>query len=148
LAQPLSARRLIAPAAGQPARALPGGVLQLLVEVATGLTPPPGLQEDRAHRGFSISLCARGLPLGAPERSCFPLVVRNVRPVDARSLRYRIEAPLPVWVAPGRYDLALRFPGGQVELPAGVEVGPLAPGAPPLAEALAGGGVRPLAASI
>jgi hypothetical protein len=115
-------RRLISPSAQLPAQVPPGGVLRCEVETASGLTPPPGLQEDRAHRWFAISLCARGLAVGAPERSCFPLPVRNVRPLDGASLGYSVEAPVPRWVAPWSYDLALRFPGGQAELADGVQV--------------------------
>jgi hypothetical protein len=121
-AQDAPGRRLVAPSAEAPAQVAPGGVLRCEVETASGLTPPPGLQEDRAHRWFAISLCASGLPLGAPERSCFPLPVRNVRPLDGASLGYRVEAPVPRWVAPWSYDLALRFPGGHAELAGGVRV--------------------------
>lgn len=97
-------------------------MLSLLVAVATGLTPPPGVQEDRALRLFTITLCAEGIDLGAGAQRCFPLAVRNLRPLDGSSLRYRVEAPLPVWVAPWRYDLNLRFPGGQVSVPRAVIV--------------------------
>jgi hypothetical protein len=121
-AQDAPGRRLIAPSARAPAQVAPGGVLRCEVETASGLTPPPGLQEDRAHRWFAISLCARGLALGAPERSCFALPVRNVRPLDGVSLGYSVEAPVPRWLAPWSYDLALRFPGGHAELADGVQV--------------------------
>jgi hypothetical protein len=97
-------------------------MLSVIVDVATGLTPPPGIQEDRALRLFTITLCADGLDLGAGARRCFPLAVRNVRPLDGSSLRYRVEAPLPVWVAPWVYDLTVRFPGAQVALPRAVLV--------------------------
>jgi hypothetical protein len=90
--------------------------------VATALSPPPGIQEERAHRAFAVTLCADGVPLAAPARVCFPLAVRNLRPLDAGSLRYRVEAPVPVWVAPWTYDLAVRFPGGEARLAQGVQV--------------------------
>jgi hypothetical protein len=107
-------RALLAPSSDAPADVVPGGTLSVLVDVATGLTPPPGIQEDRALRMFAITLCADGIDLGGGERRCFPLAVRNLRPLDGSSLRYRVEAPVPVWVAPWLYDLTLRFPGGEV----------------------------------
>jgi hypothetical protein len=118
LATPVSAEReLLAPRTDAPAEVAPGGILSLQVDVATGLTPPPGIQEDRALRMFALSLCAEGVDLGGGTRRCFPLAVRNVRPLDGTSLRYRVDAPVPIWVAPWIYDLTLRFPGGQVAAP-------------------------------
>lgn len=105
---------MIAPRTDAPATLAPGELLSVIVDVATGLTPPPGIQEDRALRLFTLSLCAEGIDLGGGTRRCFPLAVRNLRPLDGSSLRYRVEAPVPVWVAPWTYDLMLRFPGGQV----------------------------------
>ena len=115
-------RELLAPRTESPAVVAPGALLSLQVDVATGLTPPPGIQEDRALRMFAVSLCADGIDLGGGARRCFPLAVRNVRPLDGSSLRYRVEAPVPVWVAPWIYDLTLRFPGGQVAAPRAVIV--------------------------
>ncbi|HEX6240480.1 MAG TPA: hypothetical protein VFZ61_06285, partial [Polyangiales bacterium] len=115
-------RGLIAPRAERPVGVAPGRLLTLEVEVATGLTPPPGIQEDRAHRAFALSLCADGVDLGAGARSCFPLPVHNVRPADGTSLRYRVEAQLPTWLAPSTYDLAVRFPGGQADAPGALVV--------------------------
>jgi hypothetical protein len=126
-------RGLIAPHSDRPARVVPGALLALTVEVATGLTPPPGVQEDRAHRAFALSLCADGLDLGAGRRRCFPLPVHNVRPCDAISLRYRVEARVPDWLAPSRYDLSLRFPGGQAHAPGALVVAHVA--TEPIAEA-------------
>jgi hypothetical protein len=123
-------RALLAPQSDAPARVVAGGTLSATVDVATGLTPPPGIQEDRALRLFAITLCADGIDLGAGARRCFPLAVRNVRPVDGSSLRYRVEAPVPVWVAPWVYDLTLRFPGGEVAAPRAVIVS-LASGSEP-----------------
>jgi hypothetical protein len=108
-------RGLITPKSAAPARLAPGELLAIEVEVATGLTPPPGIQEERAHRAFALALCADGLDLGAGARRCFALGIENLRPLDAVSLRYRVEARLPVWLAPSRYDLSLRYPGGAVE---------------------------------
>lgn len=115
-------RALLSPSSDAPVEVAPGATLSLVVAVATGLTPPPGVQEDRALRLFTITLCAEGIDLGAGSQRCFPLAVRNLRPLDGSSLRYRVEAPVPVWVAPWRYDLSLRFPGGQVSVPRAVIV--------------------------
>jgi hypothetical protein len=61
----------------------------------------------------------------ADELACFALLVRNVRPLAAHSLDYRVDAPVPRWLAPGSYDLSVRFPGGADEQLAAVQVGPL-----------------------
>jgi hypothetical protein len=109
-------RRVIEPQPGAPLRVAAGERLQAVVEVASGLTPPPGVQTERALRGFAARACWR--------RGCRPLTVRNVRPVDAHSLRYRVEAPLPRDLSGGLYDLELRFPGGSGRVIGGLEVLP------------------------
>lgn len=99
-------RGLIAPSSAEPIMIAQEGELRVTVRVATGLTPPPGVQTERALRGFGLRLCA------SEARVCTPVAVRNVRPLAAHSLAYRVEARLPVGLSPGMYDLELRFPGG------------------------------------
>lgn len=122
-------RGLLAPSAELPAQVAAGGMLRLRVRVASGLTPPPGVQSERALRGFALRLCeprseaadsiaesartgAEGGLAGDTAASCLPLTVRNVRPVDAHSLVYRVEAPVPARFPTGVYDVELRYPGG------------------------------------
>lgn len=123
-----TSRGLIAPTTGQPATVRSGQLLQVTVRVASGLTPPPGVQQDRARRFWAgrLTICAPAL--GAPRCAEVPLRVANVRPLDASGLRYRADLPLPLWVAPGVYDLWLRFPGGESTHPRSVFV----PGPGPL----------------
>lgn len=108
------ARRVVDPRAGAPLRVAAGDRLQAVVEVASGLTPPPGIQTERALRGFAARACSA--------RGCRPLTVRNVRPLDAHSLLYRVEAPIPRDMGRGLYDLELRFPGGGDRVSGGLEV--------------------------
>ena|GEM_PF-6301304 len=117
-------RGLVSPSSEQPARTEPGGIFSLVVNSATALTPPPGIQEPRAHRAFAVWACADGIPLAAPARLCFPLAVEDLRPLASHSLSYRVDVALPQWVAPGRYDLGVRFPGGSAHVPGGLQVGP------------------------
>ncbi len=116
-------RGLEAPTAQRPAHVACGEQLELLVRVASGLTPPPGIQSERALRGFAARLCADGIAMAAPARLCTPLFVRNVRPRDPHSLLYRMQMVVPVALARGRYDLDVRFPGGSDHADGGIIVG-------------------------
>jgi hypothetical protein len=116
------ARGLLSPSPGKPVRALPGDSFSFEVRTATALTPPPGIQEPRAHRAFHVWLCAEGIPLAGPARLCFPLSVLDLRPLDSHGLGYRVKVGVPAWLAPGDYDLGVRFPGGSHSVPGGVVV--------------------------
>ena len=124
-----SERGLLSPSQAKPAHAEPGGSFSLMVRSATALTPPPGIQEPRAHRAFGVWLCAAGISLGAPARICFPLPVDDLRPLASHSLEYRVDVKLPYWVAPGSYELGVRFPGGTQSVVDGLRVGQAANGA-------------------
>jgi hypothetical protein len=115
-------RGLLSPTRDSPAFAQRGGQLFVDVQVASGLTPPPGIQSERALRGFVARLCADGAALGGPARLCTPTAVRDVRPHAGHSLVYRVELRVPFGLAPGRYDLELRFPGGVDLVPASVSL--------------------------
>ena len=116
-------RGLISPSREQPSALHAGERLQMTVRVASGLTPPPGVQTERALRGFVARACSERATstTGEPER-CTRLTVRNVRPTDAHSLIYRVEAPLPRDLPAGLYHLELRFPGGVSRAPHALRV--------------------------
>ncbi len=107
-----------------------GERLRVELETPHGLTPPPGIQNERALRGFTARLCAE---------HCVPLVALNVRPRDGWSLVYRAEFAVPAELAPGHYELDVRFPGGLARLPGGVTIEPAvaAPSSAILAEGCA-----------
>ncbi len=119
-------RGLISPAPGRPLKVQPGELASLVVRSATALTPPPGIQEPRAHRAFAISLCAEGVPLSGPARVCFAVPVEDLRPLSGHSLVYRLDVRVPRWVAPGSYELVARYPGGTQAVVDGLRVGQLA----------------------
>ncbi|HEX5660753.1 MAG TPA: hypothetical protein VFX59_26350 [Polyangiales bacterium] len=98
-----------------------GERLRVELETPHGLTPPPGIQNERALRGFAARLCA--------EARCVPLAALNVRPRDGWSMVYSAEFAIPAELPPGHYALDVRFPGGLSTLPGGVTVqaGPAAP---------------------
>lgn len=99
--------------ADTPVHVEPGERFTFVVHTASALTPPPGIQEPRAYRGFSVTLCSEGIPLGqGPGLLCFPVAIENLRPLESHSLAYRLSAYIPHWVARGRYGLRVRFPGG------------------------------------
>ncbi len=120
-AQP--SRAVLAPSSEAPARLVPGEVLVARVRVASGLTPPPGLQQRRARRGFGAYLCARGVAAGLPEDSCVALDVADVRPVASHTLDYLVSIPVPTHMAEGAFDLGLRFPGGEQRVARAVWLG-------------------------
>ncbi|MET0286994.1 MAG: hypothetical protein ABW352_21100 [Polyangiales bacterium] len=98
-----------------------GTRLRVELESAHGLTPPPGIQNERALRGFSARLCA--------DARCVPLEALDVRPRDGWSLVYRAEFAVPAEVMPGHYALDVRYPGGLAGLTGGVTVQPARPAA-------------------
>lgn len=130
-AQEESARRALAPRTESPVTSVEGGEISAIVEVATALALPPGVQSERALRGFA----ARACPSVDAAARCTPLFVRNVRPVDARSLLYRMQIVLPASLAPGVHDLEVRFPGGEASVARGLLVTRAAPR--PLARSVA-----------
>lgn len=115
-------RGVLLPRPHMPLRVEPGQRVWAEVRTASGLTPPPGVQSERALRGFAARACARGLALSAPAELCTRLLVRDVRPRSAHGFEYRVELLVPAGFAWGRYDLELRFPGGAERVLDGLEV--------------------------
>jgi hypothetical protein len=81
-----------------------GERLRVELETPHGLTPPPGIQNERALRGFAARLCT--------DVRCVPLAALNVRPRDGWSFVYRAEFAVPAELTAGPYQLDVRFPGG------------------------------------
>jgi hypothetical protein len=104
------------------ARVRAGERLAVEFEAAHGLTPPPGIQNERALRGFAARLCSS---------ACVPLAALNVRPRDGWSLLYRVEFAVPAELAAGRYDLDVRFPGAQERAAGAIEIAAAPPAAHP-----------------
>lgn len=96
-----------------------GEPLQVELETPHGLTPPPGIQNERALRGFAARLCA--------EARCVPLPALNVRPRDGWSMVYRVAFSVPAELSAGHYELDVRFPGGLAGSAGGVEISAAAP---------------------
>ncbi|MGD8862393.1 MAG: hypothetical protein PVI30_20445 [Myxococcales bacterium] len=110
----VGAPMLVYPRAGLPAVVRAGDDLVARVRLPVALTPPPGIQQARALRGFRARLWGGAVPLGREvpvARVAVPVV--DVRPDGPRSLVYRVRIPVPAWLAPGSYLLSLRVPGGQ-----------------------------------
>jgi hypothetical protein len=105
---------LFYPRAGLPALVAAGDTLVARVRLPAPLTPPPGVQQERALIGWRAELQGHAWPWlpGAPAEQRQPLAVVNVRPDGAASLIYRASIPIPAWLAPGTYDFALWAPGG------------------------------------
>jgi hypothetical protein len=99
--------------AGEPGRRELVAIVRLVVPI----TPPPGAQRDRALAGWRASLRGEGPALRA-EGGPAPLHqhglrVAEVRPLDGRTRLYRLRLPVPAYVAPHTYTLAVVVPGGR-----------------------------------
>lgn len=103
-----------------PSRELPalvaaGDALLLRLQLPAALTPPPGVQQERALSGFRAELVGTGLPL-APQVNAqhrHHLTVLALRPDEASTLVYRVRFAVPAYMPPGTYQLLLHTPYGE-----------------------------------
>jgi hypothetical protein len=111
-ARALGRMSVLYPRLGFPAVVEAGDRLVARVRVPSGLTPPPGMQQDRALHGWSAELVGQtGERIDGLENR-YDLRVVDVRPDGGSSLVYRASILVPAWAAPGTYSLALSAPGG------------------------------------
>ena len=112
-ARTLGRMALLYPRIGLPAMVEVGDRLITRVRVPSPLTPPPGIQQDRALVGWSAELVGHGRALfGGSTEHRYPLRVVDVRPDGPSTLVYRATLLIPHWAAPGTYSLRLSAPGG------------------------------------
>jgi hypothetical protein len=105
---------LVYPQVSLPALIEAGDVLVARVRVPAALTPPPGVQQEGALRGWSAELVGKGIALGASalqHRHGLPILA--VRPDQGSSLVYRVRMVVPAYAAPSTYTLLLRTPFGE-----------------------------------
>ena len=120
---------LLYPSDGLAAFAQPGESLTMRMRVPAPLTPPPGVQQERALAGWFFELEGSGAVSVSGARHRYRLRVADVRPDGHSTLVYRATVQLPPWVAPGTYDVRVRSPGSDdVRAEAAVRIGR---GAPP-----------------
>lgn len=127
-----------------------GETLVTRVRLATPLTPPPGHQQEKALRGWSVELLGRAGRL-IPESNDLDLAQRvglhhvehryelrvsDIRPDSRAGLVYRASIPIPPWVAPGTYDVRLKAPGTREHMVAVASLRVLRPGAEPRVQRL------------
>jgi len=113
---------ILFPARGVVAFALAGGDLVATFKLRTALTPPPGIQQERALHGWEASLSTSSgvrVPGAPPHR--YPVRVSRIRP-GGPTLTYRFWITLPAWVPPDLYDLEVAGPGFLASRPAAVRV--------------------------
>lgn len=128
--------RVLYPRPGLAALLHGGETLVTRVRLATPLTPPPGHQQEKALRGWSVELLGRALPLDARAEHRYSLRVSDVRPDSRAGLVYRASIPVPPWVAPGTYDVRIKAPGTREHMVAVASLRVLPPGAEPRVERL------------
>jgi len=120
-----AAGRIVTPATGE--REAPGiaagDQLRAVLELALPLTPPPGVQQPRIWKGWSVALLREAAMSfeGASTRLEYPARVLRIRPTPGG--RYRLEALTLPWMAPGLYDLRVAGPGFEHTSRASVWVG-------------------------
>lgn len=110
----LATSQLLYPRPGFPAVVRAGQRLTARVRLAAPLTPPPGVQQEKALRGWSATLEGRATWQAPRAEHRHPLRVADVRPDTRVSTVFRASVDLPPWLPPGTYDLALQVPGGEV----------------------------------
>lgn len=122
---------ILSPTALDAVTRAPGSVLSISVRLSNALTPPPGIQQARALRDWSARLTGHADLVDGNAQYAYELQVTNLRPESARSLDYRVEVPLPEWIAPGDYDVLVTGNGGQASVPRAVKVRTQGHSAPP-----------------
>ncbi len=103
--------RLLYPRPGLPALVRPGEKIVARVQVPVPLTPPPGVQQPKALRGWRAELIGQGRVVEPPAEHRYALRVEDVRTDADLTLVYRATVRVPPWVAPGTYALAMDTPG-------------------------------------
>ena len=102
---------VVFPDAAHPAVVGADRLLEVHASLRLPLTPPPGVQQTAAVRGWRIVLTAKnGWNLdNTPASVRYELPVMRIRPLKGDV--YRILAEPPPWLAEGRYDVAVQGPG-------------------------------------
>jgi hypothetical protein len=115
-----------------------GETLVTRVRLATPLTPPPGHQQEKALRGWSVELLGRAgrLSPSTHVEHRYELRVSDIRPDSRAGLVYRASIPIPPWVAPGTYDVRIKAPGTREHMVAVASLRVLRPGAEPRVQRL------------
>lgn len=102
---------IVSPVPDQPVEVAPGRAFFAVMRMRLPLTPPPGVQQPRAWKGWSAVLARETAAAlsGAERRLEYPLRLVRVRPRESGT--YRVVLVPPAWMAEGRYDLEIRAPG-------------------------------------
>ncbi len=99
-----------------------GEPLIVRVRVPSALTPPPGIQRERALYGWSASIDGDGVVLDDRAEHRYRLRVADVRPDGPTSMIYRATLPIPRYAAPGTYSIRITAPGGSDSMRAAVRI--------------------------
>ncbi|MEM9194960.1 MAG: hypothetical protein AAGF12_37630, partial [Myxococcota bacterium] len=121
-ARALGQMAVLYPKPGRAAVVRQGDKLWTRIRVPTGLTPPPGRQQDRALRGWSAELVGHAAQGWGRAEHRYPLRVVDVRPDGPSSLVYRAALIVPAWAAPGTYGLRISAPGGSAEVAGSIRI--------------------------
>ncbi|HEX4351943.1 MAG TPA: hypothetical protein VHZ95_03495, partial [Polyangiales bacterium] len=125
---------LVYPSESLPAIVAAGDALIARMRVPAALTPPPGVQQERALSGWSAELVGDGIPLEAAIAHRHNVPVVEIRPDTGASLIYRVRLAVPAYAAPGSYALVVRTPFGDRRIEHAVSV--IAPNRLPLMAAM------------
>ncbi|MCP4600210.1 MAG: hypothetical protein GY847_06685 [Proteobacteria bacterium] len=116
-------RGIISPLASSPARVDPGGLLQAIIRLRLPLTPPPGVQQPAARKGWQASLKRRDTFAKKGESTVIEYTAEVIRIRPNVSKTYRISIELKPWIPGGLYDLSIVGPGFSAEQSGAVMIG-------------------------
>ena len=103
---------LVTPASGAPIVVVPAASFWVDMVLRIPLTPPPGIQQERALNSFA-AVATGFADIG--ERPVVPLPITKIRP-GGQSTLYRAIVEVPGWMPEGVYDLAVSGRGFEHEV--------------------------------
>lgn len=115
--------RILSPTAASPALVSGEGVIEIQVRLLLPLTPPPGVQQPKANKGWRVTLILPdAYTLDGRRVACrYEHKVMRLRPVEHDV--YRLTVEVMPWLVAGRYDVQVTGPGFFSMRPAALIIG-------------------------
>lgn len=103
---------ILSPSSKEIARVSNNSPLVITLQLSLPLTPPPGVQQAKAWKGWSVSLSRKAdIPLGdAASELVYSARLLRIRPGNQNEYYVLTAIPLP-WMPDGLYDLTVKGPG-------------------------------------
>ena len=114
---------IVSPSKAAPATVNADHTVEIHVRLRLPLTPPPGVQQPAANKGWRVTL-SRTEWLdheGNPSRVSYSYPVMRLRPLEKDIYKLTIE--IAPWTPVGQYHLTVHGPGVEGRVPYGIEKG-------------------------